>query len=79
MNHDVKLRVARLCDAEGILAIYAPYVKETAITFEYEVPGLSEFRARMETTLKNILISLPNRTGSSSVMLIPAPSVGRAA
>ena len=34
-------------DAEELLEIYAPYVRETAISFEYEVPTLSEFSARI--------------------------------
>lgn len=27
-------------DAEELLEIYAPYVRDTAITFEYEVPSV---------------------------------------
>lgn len=34
-------------DAEQLLDIYAPYVADTAITFEYEVPSLDEFKDRM--------------------------------
>ena len=34
-------------DAEELLEIYAPYVRETAISFEYEVPTLSEFSERI--------------------------------
>ena len=37
-------------DAAELLAIYAPYVRDTAISFEYEVPSLSAFRQRIETT-----------------------------
>ncbi len=48
---ELKFRVARPEDAEALLAIYAPYVEETAITFEYEVPGVEEFRARIAHTL----------------------------
>ena len=44
-------RVARPEDAEALLAIYAPYVEETAITFEYEVPSVEAFRARIVHTL----------------------------
>lgn len=36
-------------DAVALLEIYAPYVEHTAITFEYEVPSLEEFRQRIET------------------------------
>ena len=34
-------------DAAGILAVYAPYIRETAVTFETEVPALEEFTARV--------------------------------
>ncbi|MGN0776971.1 MAG: GNAT family N-acetyltransferase [Candidatus Ventricola sp.] len=34
-------------DAEGILAVYAPYIEKTAITFETEVPSLAEFTQRV--------------------------------
>lgn len=34
-------------DAEELLEIYTPYVEETAITFEYEPPGLIVFKERM--------------------------------
>lgn len=44
-------RVARPEDAAALLAIYAPYVEETAITFEYEVPSVEAFRARIAHTL----------------------------
>ncbi len=36
-------------DAKEILDIYAPYIKNTAITFEYEVPSLEEFKNRINT------------------------------
>ena len=32
-----------------MLSIYAPYVRDTAISFEYEVPSLDEFQNRIET------------------------------
>lgn len=39
-------------DAAEILAIYAPYVENTAVSFEYEVPSVEEFRGRIESTIK---------------------------
>ena len=39
-------------DAEALLAIYAPYVEQTAITFEYDVPTVDEFRRRIEEVSK---------------------------
>ena len=49
---DGAVRGARLEDAERILEIYACYVRQTAVTFEYEVPTLEEFRSRMEHTME---------------------------
>ncbi len=46
------IRKATLNDAEALLGIYKYYVENTAITFEYEVPTLEEFRARIEKTQK---------------------------
>ena len=36
----IEIHEAKEADAAGLLAIYAPYVEHTAITFEYEVPTL---------------------------------------
>lgn len=41
-------RMAREEDVPAILAIYEPYVRDTAITFEYDPPSLSEFKKRVE-------------------------------
>lgn len=48
----MNIRIATEDDASDLLKIYAPYVKETAITFEYEVPSKMEFRNRIRETLK---------------------------
>ncbi|WP_367271634.1 GNAT family N-acetyltransferase [uncultured Eubacterium sp.] len=47
----IQIRIATPADAKEILDIYAPYILQTAITFEYEVPTLAEFTQRMEHTL----------------------------
>lgn len=54
MTEDRKkgIRVATPQDAGALLAIYAPYVTDTAITFEYEVPSITEFRERIRHTLE---------------------------
>lgn len=41
------LRLATPADAADILAIYAPYVQNTAITFECEIPSLTAFTQRV--------------------------------
>ena len=40
----ITVRTASPWDAEQILAVYAPYVEHTAITFEYEVPDWRNFK-----------------------------------
>ena len=45
------IRTARPEDAEALLEIYAPYVLQTAVTFEYDVPSREEFTGRMEHIL----------------------------
>lgn len=52
MNNTITIRPAVLSDAASILNIYAPYILETAITYEYEVPSLEEFKQRMLHTLQ---------------------------
>ena len=44
----ISLRQARTADAAALLEIYAPYVTETSVTFETEVPTLSEFTRRVQ-------------------------------
>ena len=41
------VRLATEADAAGILAVYAPYIRDTAVTFETETPSLDAFRCRM--------------------------------
>ena len=41
---DITIRHAVPNDAEALLAIYAPYVQNTAITFELDIPTISEFQ-----------------------------------
>ena len=47
------IRPVTAADAAELVAIYAPYVLETAVTYEYEVPSVEEFRGRIENTTKN--------------------------
>lgn len=49
---NIVIRSASVNDAEALLNIYAYYVKNTAITFEYDVPTLEEFKQRITNTLK---------------------------
>ncbi len=44
------IRLARPSDGEALAGIYAPYVTQTAVSFETEPPGAAEFAARIEAT-----------------------------
>lgn len=47
------IRLARPEDTSSILEIYAPYIRDTSITFETEVPSESEFAGRIRTYMIN--------------------------
>ena len=68
----VRLRTARVSDAAALLAIYAPYVRETAITFEYDVPDEREFAARIRHVLESFLTLSRKPTAKSSATLTRA-------
>jgi phosphinothricin acetyltransferase len=51
----MKVEKVTLEDAKELLDIYTPYVKKTAITFEYEVPSVKEFEDR----IRNISSKFP--------------------
>lgn len=76
---DFSIRVATPDDAGALLAIYTPYVTNTAISFECEAPGLSEFQKRIENTLKRYPYLLAERDGEILGYAYTGPFVGRAA
>lgn len=49
----MKIRFAKIEDAQAILDIYAHYVEQTEITFEYDVPTLQAFQERMKNIMKD--------------------------
>ena len=51
-SNNIIIRPATPDDAERLAAIYAPYVTDTAITFEYVAPTVEEFRGRIVNTLR---------------------------
>ena len=42
-----KIRTVQLSDAETILQVYAPFITDTCISFEYVVPSVEEFAQRI--------------------------------
>lgn len=75
----IKIRNASLEDAERILEIYAYYIKNTAITFEYEVPSLREFKDRMRKTMSRYPYLVIERDGVIQGYAYAGAFVGRAA
>lgn len=63
-TNKIKLRVATPDDAPALLEIYAPYVLETAISFEQAVPSEREFRGRIESTLARYPYLVAERDGA---------------
>jgi len=52
MDRSITMCMATKEDTEEILKIYAPYVKNTAISFEYDVPSVEEFAERIDKISK---------------------------
>lgn len=76
---EITIRTATPEDATRLVEIYAPYVTDTAISFEYEVPTAQEFRRRIAHTLEKypyIVAIIDNRIVGYAYV---SPFVGRAA
>ena len=76
---EVEIRIASLRDAKALLHIYEYYVKNTAISFEYEVPTIKEFKRRMTNTLKKYPYLTAVKGNEILGYAYAGPFVGRAA
>ena len=76
---EVEIRTASLRDAKALLHIYEYYVKNTAISFEYEVPTIEEFKRRMTNTLKKYPYLTAVKDNEILGYAYAGPFVGRAA
>lgn len=61
---ETTIRLGEAGDFAAMLEIYAPYIKETAITFETEVPPLDEFSARLSGFMDLYPLIVAARGGS---------------
>jgi len=52
MNKTILIRPVNLNDAQELVEIYAYYVLNTSITFEYDVPSIDEFSERIQKITK---------------------------
>lgn len=75
----IKIRTAVPEDAVALLEIYAPYVEHTAISFEYEVPSVEEFRERIVNRLEKYPYLVAEVDGKMLGYAYTSPFVGRAA
>ena len=73
------IRVARPEDGGALAALYAPYARDTAITFEYEVPDAEEFTARIRRTLARYPFLVAEREGKPVGFVYASPFKNRAA
>ena len=73
------VRDATMEDAGRILEIYDYYVKNTAITFEYDTPTLDEFKGRMERTMQRYPYLVIVKDGRVEGYAYAGAFVGRAA
>ena len=76
---DITLRAATAADAPRLLAVYAPYVEHTAITFEYDVPTVAEFEKRIEGVLARFPYLVAEADGAVLGYAYAAPFHARAA
>lgn len=76
---DIVIRTVRIEDAGQIRDIYRPYVEKTAITFEYEVPGLEEIKRRIGHTLEKYPYIAAEQKGELIGYAYTGPFIGRAA
>ena len=78
-KNGVLIRPADAADAEAILAVYAPYVLNTAVTFEIDVPDLQSFRDRVEGILKEYPYLVAEKDGKILGYAYASPFHSRAA
>ena len=63
MSAPLLIRPVTPGDAAALATIYAPYVEQTAITFEYEAPTAEEFARRITHTLAHFPYLAAERDG----------------
>lgn len=76
---EVQIRNSNVNDAERLLEIYAYYIENTAITFEYSVPTLQEFQDRIRNTLKRYPYLVIEQNGIIQGYAYAGSFIGRSA
>ena len=76
---EIRIRAAVPDDAPKLLKIYEPYVTKTAVSFEWDVPGVQEFQTRIQNTLKKYPYLVAECNGDILGYAYTGAFVGRAA
>lgn len=79
MRDKVLIRSAESKDAAAIRAIYAPYVEQTAITFDYNVPTVEDFQEKIQKVQAAYPFLVAEREGQVLGYAYGSPYYGRAA
>ena len=69
----IRIRTACVQDAQALLQIYAPYVTDTAITFEYDVPTLPIVQPSARRSIANAIYArrgLPSASRNTSQVAV---------
>ena len=75
----INIRDAALDDAERLLEIYSFYVQHTAISFEYDVPTIDEFRERIRKAREKYPYLVIEKDGTIQGYAYAGPFKNRAA
>jgi phosphinothricin acetyltransferase len=75
----LSIRAASPSDAPSIQAIYAPIIRDTAISFETDVPSVQEMARRIETILKSHAYLVAENAGQVAGYAYASPHRTRAA
>ena len=76
---ELKIRDVKIEDAARLVEIYGPYVQNTAISFEYEVPTVAEFENRIKTITKKYPYLVCERDGKIIGYVYASPYSSREA
>lgn len=78
-QENIKIRIVSEQDAEALLKIYAPYVRDTAVTFEFREPSVEEFADRIRATLERYPYLAAEEDGRLLGYIYAGPFKSRAA
>lgn len=79
MENNIIIRFARPEDAPALVEIYSYYVLNTAVTYEYEVPSVAEFTARISRVLEKYPYLVAEKDGEPLGYAYASTFIARAA